>query len=95
MSIGSANVNDGSFHIFDQKNTPITDLAKAAFASASIPGVFPPFHWDGVGLFMDGGTVNNVNIKSAIEQCKELVNDERKITVDIYICDDSVGGEVE
>ena len=66
VSIGAANVNTGELHIFDQTNTSITDLARAAFASSSIPGVFPPYEWDGIGVFMDGGTINNVNILSAV-----------------------------
>ena len=87
-TIGAANVNTGEFHTFDQKNTSIHDLYRASVASASIPTVFPPYNWDGVGLFMDGGTINNVNIAGAIEQCKEIVNDESKITIDVYICGD-------
>ena len=35
---------------------------------------------------MDGGTVYNVNMEAAVRQCMELVDDESKITVDVYIC---------
>ena len=36
---------------------------------------------------MDGGTIWDVNINSAIEQCKDLgVTDPSKIIVDISIC---------
>ena len=35
---------------------------------------------------MDGGTVYNLNIDSAIEQCLELVDDYSKITVDVLVC---------
>jgi len=44
---------------------------------------------------MDGGTINNVNIQSAIDQCLEVVDDESKITIDIYICGDQAGVETE
>lgn len=37
---------------------------------------------------MDGGTVWNVNISSAINGCLTKVDDESKITVDILICSD-------
>lgn len=94
VSIGSANVNTGEFHVFDQKNTALEDLARASFASASIPTVFPPYNWEGIGLFMDGGTIYNVNIQSAIEQCMEIVDDESKITIDVFVCD-SPQGSVE
>jgi len=36
---------------------------------------------------MDGGTVYNTNVNSAILQCLEVVDDESKITIDVFICD--------
>jgi len=56
-------------------------------ASGSIPVVFPPRHFQG-NYYMDGGTVWNVNISSAIEGCLTMVDDLSKITVDILICSD-------
>ena len=35
---------------------------------------------------MDGGTVYNINIEAAVRQCMEIVDDESKIIVDVYIC---------
>ena len=35
---------------------------------------------------MDGGTVWDVNVISAIEQCLEVVDDVSKIVIDIAIC---------
>ena len=61
-------------------------MPRAAVTSASIPAVFPPHVWEGRGIFMDGGTVFNVNMNSAIEQCLEVVDDETKITVDLFVC---------
>ena len=37
---------------------------------------------------MDGGTVYNLNMEAAVRQCMELVDDESKIIVDVYICGD-------
>ena len=62
------------------------DMARAAITSSSIPTVFPPHVWEGRGIFMDGGTVYNVNMNSAIEQCLEVVDDESKITIDLFVC---------
>ena len=39
---------------------------------------------------MDGGTIWDVNVVSAIDQCMEIVDDESKIVIDIAIC--SSGG---
>ena len=38
---------------------------------------------------MDGGTVYNTNLNSAILQCLDMVDDETKITIDIFVCSPS------
>ena len=38
---------------------------------------------------MDGGTVWNTNLVSAVERCREVVDDDSKITLDILVCDDN------
>ena len=35
---------------------------------------------------MDGGTVWNTNLISAVDKCLEIVDDKSKIVVDIAIC---------
>lgn len=88
ISLGAVNVDTGEFTVFDQTNTYFTDMVQAAVSSSSIPGVFPPHVWhDGRGTFMDGGTVYNTNVNSAILQCLEVVDDESKITIDVFVCD--------
>ena len=67
VTLATVNVNDGTYTQFTQKNLQFTELADAAVASASIPFVFPPHNWEGKGLFMDGGTVYNINIEGAIQ----------------------------
>jgi len=86
VTLATVNVNDGTYTQFDQKNIAFEELADAAVASASIPFVFPPHIWEGKGIFMDGGTVYNINIEGAIQQCLEEVDDESKIIMDILIC---------
>ena len=66
ITVGSASVNDGEFVTFDQNNTAFEDLHNAALASGSIPGVFPPQLFKGMVL-MDGGTIWDVNIISAVQ----------------------------
>ena len=40
-------------------------------------------------ILMDGGTIWNLNIDKAIEQCKAMgVTDHQKIIVDVAICDE-------
>jgi len=35
---------------------------------------------------MDGGTVWNTNLVSVVLRCRDLVDDDSKITVDIILC---------
>ena len=86
ISLGAVNVETGEFEVFDQTNTVFQDFPRAAVASSSIPGVFPPHVWKGRGIFMDGGTVYNTNMTSAIQQCLDMVDDETKITIDLMVC---------
>ena len=43
------------------------DMATAAVASASIPGVFPPMIWGDKGVFIDGGTAHNIELDAMID----------------------------
>lgn len=65
VTIGSENMNTGHWDTFDQNNTEFSELWNACVASSSIPFVFPPHHWNGQ-VYMDGGTVFNINIDSAV-----------------------------
>ena len=90
VSISAANVNTGEYTTFDQTNTDFSVIQNAAVSSASIPAIFPNFQWEGKGVFMDGGTVYNINVESAIQQCLDVVDDESKIILDVLICGDAV-----
>jgi hypothetical protein len=50
-----------------------------------MPAVFPtrPYKSD---ILMDGGTVWNTNIATAINKCLELVDDKSKIVLDVAVC---------
>ena len=85
--ISTVNVNTGEYTQFTEKDLSIAEVAEAAFSSASIPFVFPPNHWDDKGIFMDGGTVYNINAEGVIASCLDgIVDDESKITLDIVLC---------
>lgn len=54
-------------------------------ASASIPFVFPHVHIGNMTL-MDGGSVWNTNLVSAVDKCMEIVgNNQSDIVMDIII----------
>jgi len=54
-----------------------------------MPVIFPPKKYDG-HIFIDGGSTWNSNIVTAIDRCREIVDDDSKITIDIVICSDAL-----
>lgn len=95
MTVGSGNVDTGEYETFTQDNVAFEDFHLAAMASSSIPGVFPPQHFKDMVL-MDGGTIWDVNLNSAIHQCNDMgVTDPAKIIIDIAICGPGKDGSFE
>ena len=71
VAVSCVDVNKGNYVVFNETD-PYPDLAKAVLSSASIPFVFPHQVWSDRGVVcMDGGTVWNTNLVSAIERCRE------------------------
>jgi len=84
--VSAVDVDTGEYTLFNNTNLDYySELAHAAMSSGSIPGVFPPQRFKD-RWFMDGGTVWNVNIDSAIQGCLEKVDSLDKITIDIFSC---------
>jgi len=66
VTLAAVDVNTGEYNLFNATNLDFfTELGHAAMSSGSIPGVFPPQRFKDK-WFMDGGTVWDVNIDSAI-----------------------------
>ena len=84
FTVGTVDFNSGTYRTF---NETISDPIKAVVSSASIPLVFPHQTWpDPLDMVcMDGGTLWNLNIVSAINRCREFVDDDSKITLDILV----------
>lgn len=83
LTVSAANINNGNYEIFDEKSS---DVPKAIVSSASIPFIFPNQNWGNGMVVMDGGTVYNTNLVSAVQRCKEIVDDESQIIMDIIVC---------
>ena len=83
--MAAVDLNSGGYIVMDQNTITRDDLATAAMASGSIPGIFPPRELYGHRM-VDGGTVWNVNIDSAIDQCLEIVDDPADIIIDVLMC---------
>lgn len=80
------NANTGQYINFDYDKTDVLpdDFIDSAFASSSIPGVFPHIT-RGNDELVDGGTVWNIDIESPIRRCKEIVENESDIILDIFL----------
>ena len=85
VTVASVDLQTGEYHEFNQSNTNYYDFGQAALASGSIPGVFPPMSMVG-SYFVDGGTVWNINIDSAINQCLDMGAAPEEITLDVLVC---------
>ena len=88
LSIQSVDLNSGSIVIFDE-TVPEELRSKVILSSASIPSFFPPVEIDEMQL-VDGGTFQNISIGDPIDRCREEVNDDSEIVVDLILCFDKV-----
>ena len=85
VTISSVDTNTGEYITSDEVTVPFEELPERVVASASIPFVFPHRHIKNWTL-MDGGTVWNTNLVSAMNRCKEIVGDDlSKIVMDVII----------
>jgi len=61
------------------------NISKYILASAAVPGVFPNSEINGT-FYMDGGAVDNTNIRGGIERCREIVgDDDASIIIDVIM----------
>lgn len=70
---------------FDETNT-IADLTTGLCASTAVPFVFPPVNYKN-HVLMDGGVAWNLDIASAIHKCRDLVDSDDKIFLDVIDVD--------
>lgn len=92
IDIGGVDAITGNFYRFNETVSK-EELVNAVCTSSSIPGAFKTWDWNYRGtpiIGIDGGSAYMTDITGAIVRCRELVDDESKITVDIV---DAMGGE--
>jgi predicted acylesterase/phospholipase RssA len=86
FSIGTCDANRGVFHTFNYTNTfTTTELVEAVMCSSAMPAFFPFQPYNNT-IYVDGGTINNIDIASAIYLCRELGYDDTDIIVDVIMC---------
>merc|ERR1712083_1191550 len=82
ISVSAIDVETGQITIFNEKNTPIEEFYLVVTASSAMPAIFAPVRYKN-HLLMDGGVAYNTQVDQAIQRCKEIVEDDSKITIDI------------
>mmetsp|Transcript_17322 Transcript_17322/g.29135 ORF Transcript_17322/g.29135 Transcript_17322/m.29135 type:complete len:306 (-) Transcript_17322:238-1155(-) len=93
VEVSCVDVNSGSYITF---NETATDIVKSVVSSASIPFIFPHQYFPDRNIVcMDGGTGWNTNLVSAVRRCREQVDSDSQITVDIVMCGSSFLSEWE
>ena len=68
------------------ENMPREDIITSVIASASIPCAFPPQYLRGKTL-IDGGSALNLDLPAMVNRCKEIVEKDEDIIVDVIWTD--------
>jgi predicted acylesterase/phospholipase RssA len=84
ININTVDFDTGEIYKYNE-DTTFDVLPQAIRASTSMPFAFPHTYLDG-HVFVDGGSVWNVDISGAIDRCREVVSDDKNIIVDIVLC---------
>jgi predicted acylesterase/phospholipase RssA len=79
-------MSTGKVVVFDE-TLPQDLIVSAITSSGSLPVAFPPQFIDNYVL-VDGGVFTNLDLAEAIVKCREEVNDDSLIVVDIIMCFD-------
>lgn len=96
VSFATVDANEAAYTVYDFNATGTLppDYIESAFASSSIPAIFP-YILRGDKTLIDGGVIWNLDVPSAIRRCKEIVDDEKDIIVDFILCGDHSIATVE
>lgn len=86
-SFATVDANGATYKVWDYNATydRPDDLIDSAFASSSIPAVFPHIT-RGEYELVDGGVIWNIDIPSAVRRCREVVDNDEDIIVDMVLC---------
>ncbi|CAI2373547.1 unnamed protein product [Moneuplotes crassus] len=86
-SFATVDANGATYKVWDYNATydQPEDWLDSAFASSSIPAVFPHVT-RGEYELVDGGVIWNIDIPSAVRRCREVVDDDEDIIIDMVLC---------
>lgn len=87
VAFGSTNANDGEFLVFDENHEPYDEIPKCVLGSCSLTPVLPATTLHDGKVMVDGGAAWVTNLISAVDRCKEEVEEDSQIVMDIMLCD--------
>lgn len=87
VSFAAVDANAAEYFVIDYNATETQpeDLIESALASSALPGIFSQVN-RGNRTLIDGGVIWNLDLSSTIRRCKEIVENEEDIIVDIILC---------
>jgi len=85
VSFQAVNINDGKIYSFDETLDPKLQ-GESVVASTSIPVAFAPTSSIGDLQLVDGGVFSDANVQDAVDKCRELVDSDDKIIIDVVMC---------
>jgi len=83
ICIGIVDVETGKFHKVNQ-DVGTQKIPLYITASSAVPGLFIPIV-EGNHTYIDGFTVDNLNLRGGIQECQRLVGDDSRIIVDMIL----------
>ena len=84
LIIGAVDSNLGRYVRYNESMSR-EDLLVAIKASAALPALFPYVNINGE-QFIDGGVLLGLDVDGAVERCREMVEHDSDIIVDILLC---------
>mmetsp|Transcript_9993 Transcript_9993/g.15122 ORF Transcript_9993/g.15122 Transcript_9993/m.15122 type:complete len:120 (+) Transcript_9993:438-797(+) len=84
VNVMATDIDTGVLYQFTEKNLPYDDFYQAVMASTAYPVAFPFYRWNN-HTFVDGIVEFGPDLPTAIQRCREKVDDDSKITIDTMI----------
>jgi len=60
-------------------------VVTATMCSSAMPAIFPYINFRN-SSYIDGGSVLNLDVGGAVDFCREIVDDDSDIIVDVILC---------
>jgi predicted patatin/cPLA2 family phospholipase len=82
INIGICNANDGTY-LSVNESVGVNRIPFYVTASSAMPGIFS-YVIEGNKVYVDGGTINNLNLRNGIDSCLQFVKEE-DIIIDLIM----------